>query len=183
MADTEQCKIGILLERRASDNEWVDHEWVTIGLTLDVVDGDDWMVLYEAETVSRYLSPAVDLELHRAEAEAYLYNLQSPEPSIFAVLRHDEESEEAVPFEVHVVTASPYEAQDYLDSSEEHVDRIVLPAELAGWMQEFVDEHYIEEEFKKRRRDKVSMEEHKFGQESLTELRKRMGSDGSGSVH
>ncbi|MGI9464180.1 MAG: DUF3305 domain-containing protein, partial [Aestuariivirgaceae bacterium] len=114
MADSEQCKVGIMLERRVSDNPWLDHEWVTIGLTLDVVDSDDWILLYETEGICRYLSPAVELELHRAEAEAYLYNLQSPEPSIFAVLRHDEESEEAVPFDVHVVTASPYEAQDYL---------------------------------------------------------------------
>lgn len=183
MPDTETCKIGIVLERRVSDNEWLDHEWVTIGLTLNVVDADDWVQLYDTEEVCRYLSPAVELEIHRAETEAYLYNLESPEPSIFAVLRHDEESEEAVPFEVHVVTASPYEAQDYLDSSEEHVDRIALPEELRAWLQEFVDEHHIQEEFKKRRRDKVSVEEHKFGQESLVELRKRMGPDGSGSVH
>lgn len=183
MPEIEHCKIGIVLERRVSDNEWIDHEWVTVGLTLDVVDAVDWKLLYETEGVNRYLSPAVDLELHRAEAEAYLYNLQSPEPSIFAVLRHDEESDEDVPFDVHIVTASPYEAQDYLDSSEEHVDRISLPEELKDWLQQFVDEHHTAEEFKKRRRDKVSIEEHKFGQESLVELRKRMGPDGSGSVH
>ena len=183
MLEAERCKVGIVLERRVSDNPWLDHEWVTVGLSLDVVDADDWVLLYETEEVSRFLSPAAELELHRAETGAYLYNLQSPEPSIFAVLRHDEESDADVPFEVHVITASPYEAQDYLDSSEEHVDRVGLPEPLGDWMARFVEAHHRPEEFKKRRRDKVSMEEHKFGQESLVELRKRMGPDGSGSVH
>ena len=89
MSQTAQCKLGIVLEKRASDSPWLDHEWVTIGVTLDVVDSADWVALYETEERSRYLSPAVDLELHRAETEAYLYNLQSPEPSLFAVLRHE----------------------------------------------------------------------------------------------
>ena len=183
MSQTAQCKLGIVLERRASDNPWLDHEWVTIGVTLDVVDSADWVTLYETEDRSRFLSPAVDLELHRAETEAYLYNLQSPEPSLFAVLRHDEESDATVPFDVHIVTASPYEAQDYLDSSEEHVDRIIMSEELRDWMQQYVDEHHTEQEFKKRKRDKVKVEEHKFGQEPLIVLRKRMGPDGSESVH
>ena len=183
MTGIEQVKIGIVLERRSSDNPWLDHEWQTVGLTLDVVDSEDWVLLYETDQVRRYLSPAVEVELHRAETEAYVYNLQSPEPSVFAVLRHDEESDEVVPFDVHVATVSPYEAQDYLDCSEEQVDRIVLPEELCNWLQAFVDEHHVEQEFKKRKRDKVSIEEHKFGQESLAELRRRMGSTGSGSVH
>ncbi len=183
MPETEQVKIGIVLERRVSDNPWLDHEWVTVGITTEVVDAEDWVLLYETEQVSRFLSPAVDVELHRTETEAYLYNLQSPQPSVFAVLRHDEESDADVPFNVHVVTASPYEAQDYLDSSEEHVDRIALPQDLAAWMQTFVETHHKEQEFKKRRRDKVQVEEHKFGQESIMELRRRIGPSGSGSVH
>ena len=82
MSEPAQCKIGIVLERRTSDNPWLDHEWVTIGLTLDVVDADGWVLLYQSDGRSRYLSAAVDLELHRTETEAYLYNLQSPVPSM-----------------------------------------------------------------------------------------------------
>ena len=183
MSETEQRRVGIVLERRPSDSPWLDHEWLTVGVTLDVVDGDAWKLLYDAAGTRRYLSPAVVVELHRAETEAYLYNLQSPEPSLFAVVRHDEESEEDVPFDIHVATLSPYEAQDYLDCSEEQVDRLALPNDLAVWMEGFVEAHHVEQEFKKRRRDKVSVEEHKFGQESIVELRRRMGPDGSGSVH
>jgi hypothetical protein len=152
-------------------------------LTLEVADGEEWKLLYDAGGTRRYLSPTVIVEMHRAETEAYVYNLQSPEPSLFAVVRHDEESERDVPFDIHVATVSPYEAQDYLDCAEEQVDRIGLPAEMVDWMQDFVAEHHVEQEFKKRKRNTVSVEEHKFGQETLMELRRRMGSDGSGSVH
>ena len=55
MPDIEHCRIGIVLERRVSDNPWLDHEWVTIGMTSEVVDADDWVVLYETEAVCRYL--------------------------------------------------------------------------------------------------------------------------------
>jgi len=115
--------------------------------------------------------------LHRAEAEAYHYNLTSPEPSLFVVLREDDEEESGAPIEAALVTASPYEAQDYLDSSEDIVERILLPSDLKAWVENFVDAHYAPQEFKKRKRDRVKQEDHKFGQETLLELRRRMGND------
>ena len=183
MTETAQCRVGIILEKRPSDNPWIDHEWVTAGMTLDVVEQTDWMLLREVSGAKQFLSPPVTLELHRAESEAYLFNLESPVPSLFAVLREDEESDAQVPFEVHLVTASPYEAQDYQDSSEEHVDRVGMDEAVHIWVERFVDEHHTHEEFKKRRRDKLRVEDHKFGHETLIELRKRMGGDSSGSLH
>jgi len=53
---------------------------------------------------------------------------------------------------VSAVTASAYEAQDALDSGENIVEAVPIPATLAAWIKEFVDMHYIEEPFKKRRR-------------------------------
>jgi hypothetical protein len=183
MAEAMRCRIGIIVEKRESDNPWLDHEWVTSGVTLDVAERDDWTLLYQVTGVKRYLSPPVTLELFSQETEAYLYNLQSPSPSLFAVLREDEESVAEVPFDVHLVTASPYEAQDYLDSSEEHVDRINMDDAMRSWVKRFVDEHHQDEEFKKRKRDKVKGDEYKFGQEPIFELRKRTRDDGSGSLH
>ena len=45
-----------------------------------------------------------------------------------------------------------------------------------------MEAHYKEEPFKKRKRDKVHVEEYKFGQEPLVELRKRMEPDGNDGV-
>ena len=183
MAAAVSCRIGIIIEKRESDNPWLEHEWVTRGVTLDVPERGEWTLLYEMAGVKRYLSPPVPVELFSQETEAYLYNLESPTPSLFAVLREDEESVAEVPFDVHLVTASPYEAQDYLDSSEENVERITMDEAMRLWVERFVREHHKKEEFKKRRRDKVKGDEYKFGQEPIFELRKRTPDDGSGSLH
>jgi hypothetical protein len=49
-----------------------------------------------------------------------------------------------------------------------------MPAELFALVSDFVDKHHVEEKFKKRKRDEVKLEEHKFGQEPIFEMRKRM---------
>lgn len=182
MPDVIRCQVGIILEKRPSDNPWIDHQWVAKGFTLDVVEQPDWTLLYETDSgVRAFLSAPVTLDLYSQETEAYLYNLASPLPSLFVVLREDDESEDEVPFAVHLLTASPYEAQDYLDSSEEHVDRIAMDEAMRTWVEHFVDKHHVEQNFKKRQRDKVSSEEHKFGQEPVFELRKRK--TGPGGLH
>ncbi len=183
MPHVARCRVGIIVEKRPSANEWIDHEWVTSGVTGQAVGNDGWVLLHEVSGVKQYLSPPVDLMMHSAETESYLYNLESPVPSLFAVLREDEESDAEVPFDVHLVTLSPYEAQDYLDSSEEHVDRITLDEAMLAWMARFVDEHHVAEEFVKRKRNKLRTEDYKFGQEPIVELRKRRGGNGSGSLH
>jgi len=138
--------------------------------------------LRETERSIQYHAATLELELHRAEAEAYRYNLTSPEPSLFVVLREDEDGDTGDPVIVELITASPYEAQDYLDSSEELVERIAIPEIIREWIAEFIEAHYREEPFRKRRRDKVGVEDYKFGQEPLVELRKRMERGGN-DVH
>lgn len=177
MQKDDSLKLGIILERRDSDHPWLDHEWVFVGVIPGAADVEGMRVIREAPGVIQYHAATLELGLHRAEAEAYQYNLTSPEPSVFVVLREDEEDDGSVPIVAELVTVSPYEAQDYLDSSEELVERILMPENIRAWVSEFVEAHYTEEPFKKRRRDNLRPEEYKFGQEPLVELRKRMSRD------
>ncbi len=174
MEISTSTKLGIILERCDSDHPWLDHEWVFAGVIPGAGDVDRPKVLREAPGSVQYHAATLELELHRAEAEAYHYNLSSPEPSLFVVLREGDGEESGAPILAELVTASPYEAQDYLDSSEELVERILMPADIQVWVSDFVQAHYKEQPFKKRKRDKVEVEEYKFGQEPLAELRKRM---------
>lgn len=178
MQKDDSLKLGILLERRDSDHPWLDHEWVFVGVLPGAAEIDGMRVIRKAPGSVQYHAATLELCLHRAEAEAYQYNLTSPEPSVFLVLRVDEEDDDDVPIVAELVTVSPYEAQDYLDSSEELVERILMPENIKAWVSEFVDAHYTEEPFKKRKRDKIRPEEYKFGQEPLVELRKRMTRNG-----
>jgi hypothetical protein len=56
---------------------------------------------------------------------------------------------------VLLVTASPYEAQDYTDSGEELVEKVRMPRVIIGWVEAFVSLHHEHEAFKKRQRDKA----------------------------
>jgi len=55
-----------------------------------------------------------------------------------------------------LATASPYEAQDYLESGEETVEGVPMPEEIAAFIQAFVETHHVDEVFTKRRRQKAA---------------------------
>jgi hypothetical protein len=173
-AKTDSLALGIVLERRDSDHPWLDHEWVFVAVIPGAPPASGLRVLREHKGVTQFHAGTLDIELHRAEAEAYHYNLSSAQPSLFVVLRDGDEAAPDAPIHVSLVTANPYEAQDYLDSSEEQVERILMPDDIRQWVTAFVDTHYTPQEFKKRKRDRLRPEEYKFGQEPLAEISKRM---------
>jgi hypothetical protein len=63
-----------------------------------------------------------------------------------------------MPLEVTLVTASPFEAQDYCDTGEEIVERVPMPEGLIALIRDFISAHHVEEEFRKRRRDRVRVD-------------------------
>jgi hypothetical protein len=97
----------------------------------------------------------VPLTLHRAETEAYRVALSNTPPVVFVVLRQAEVPTGPEPLVVHTVTASPYEAQDYLDTGEEIVEPVPMPPALVAWVSDFVARHHVETPFVKRRRDRA----------------------------
>ena len=74
-------------------------------------------------------------------------------PAVYVVLRETADEDAGHELEVVLATASPYEAQDYLDSGEEIVEQVPMPDGLVAWVRDFVEEHHEDEEFVKRRRD------------------------------
>ncbi|GAB4282822.1 MAG: hypothetical protein Kow0058_01360 [Roseovarius sp.] len=133
----------------------------------------DWRILREQEDGSAlYHAATLDLELHRAEASAYLHGLAANIPSVYVILR--ETGVPQPPLDVVLITASPYEAQDYADSSEDIVERIAMPAALRAWVREFAEAHRKDEDFRKRRRDRVNID---GSQDGIGDPRIRQPSD------
>ena len=79
-------------------------------------------------------------------------------PSVYVVMRPDEEGG-AHEHVVFLVTASPYEAQDYADTGEELVEKVPMSAGVLAWVTEFVDTHYEEEVFVKRKRKNARVDQ------------------------
>lgn len=174
MNKQETLDVGVIVERRKIDHPWQEWEWKPVGVFIGAVAQNDWAEVAAGEGWTHFHAATLPIELHRRETEAYVHNLETERPSVYVVMREDEDGETDHPFYVELVTASPYDAQDYLDSGEEIVERVAMPEPIIAWVEHFIAQHHVDEKFIKRRRDKVSMEDHKFGQEPLVELRRRM---------
>ncbi len=148
--------VGVVLERRDSRHPWQDHTWTVQAVMLGGGPAGDWRVLEAGSGWTRYYAGSLDLRLYPRETEGYRRNLSRDPPSVYVVLRPGEDPGEAggdgrhevVPF---LMTVCPFEAQDYMDSGEETVESVPMPAGMAAWVQAFVDRHHVDEPFIKRK--------------------------------
>ena len=151
MALPETMNVGVVVERRESDNQWLDHTWQVVAVIPGAPEVDQWNEIGRGEGWVQFHSATLPLELFRKETEGYRYNLSLEQPSVYVVLRDDEDCEdhEVAPF---MATVCPYEAQDYMDSSEETVHSVTMPESVAAWIAQFIEIHHVDEAFKKRKR-------------------------------
>lgn len=173
MSYNASLPVGVIVAREEIDNPWQDHVWHPVAVLPGAPPVDGWKEILRTDGVIQYHAATLSLELFRKEAEAYQYNLEGEEPVIYVVLS-DVEQEGGFPYEVLLVTASPFEAQDYLDSDDAIVEPVTMPPELVAWIDGFLKEHPVENTFKKRQRDEVNLEAHTFGQEPIVVVRERM---------
>ena len=128
MSAQESLSVGIVIERRK--------------------------VLREEADWTHFLAGAMDITLFRGETEGYRSNLSNDPPRVYVVLSPGEEVDDpdVVPF---MVTVCPYEAERYTESGEDIVEGVVMPIEIAAWVQGFIDKHHVDEPFRKRKQKKA----------------------------
>ncbi len=143
--------LGIVLRRKPGVTRWAKWSWKATGV-LPGAGAADWRKLRVDGDVTEFHAGTLPLEMHGADAEAYLHGLSAEVPCVFVILREAEDSNK--PFEILLVTASPYEAQDYADNGEDLVEKVPMPEGLVAWVRDFALAHHEDEAFKKRRRDR-----------------------------
>ncbi|MFT7440197.1 DUF3305 domain-containing protein [Sulfitobacter sp. CW3] len=149
--------VGVVVRRTPGATRWAKYAWTVT----DILPGAapaDWKVLRTEGDVTEYHAATLPLTLYVPDAEAYAHELQARVPSIYTVLRPNAQSG-GLPWSVALVTASPYEAQDYCDSAEELVEKLPMPHGLRAWVIEFVEKYYEEEAFVKRRRKNARVDQ------------------------
>jgi hypothetical protein len=189
LSDSTSIHFSLIFERHASTHPWLDWEWKVAGM-MPVSDVDilrEPRLLERGNAVSRWLGEPARVDLHRSDVEAYIYNLTSPQPSVFTVAQDREETvADGLIWQTRLVTLSSYQAEEYM-SGEGGVliGKLPMPDDVREWLEAFVALHFQDEPFRKRKRDRVDVDEHKFGQESLVELRRRMLAAGKsdGELH
>ena len=175
-ADSRHVLFGVrlIIERQPIDNVWQSHRWVIhdlIPMNLSAGDGPPpsndihFQHLHHhggQGTSGSLFTAEASLDLHRAEAEAYAENLASAEPSIYAVLRKNEDDDDNDDDEVDIhlaeISLSPYNIQDYEDCGEDQVEKLPLQGPIEKFVRDFVSIHFKPEPFKKRKRDKARIE-------------------------
>ena len=152
-----ELPVGVVVRKSPGVTRWVKDIWTPIGVIPGAPD-ESWKVLVTDDVNTDFHAGTVTMELFRADVEAYLVSLNMARPSVWVVMDRDESGQSPSGWFVSAVTASAYEAQDALDSGESIVEAVPIPDSLAGWIQEFVDLHYIEDVFKKRKRKQTRVD-------------------------
>lgn len=169
---SQRMSVGVVLERRDSSHPWQDHSWRVAGLLPGGGPGGGWRLLGTGPGWQQFYAGSLPLTLFAGETEGYGHNLMAEIPKVFVVLRsadaesrkqaveHDQARDQEQAPEPFLVTACPFEAQDYLDSGEQPVEAVPMPEPVRAWVQSFVDRHHVAKPFHKRRkRSKAEDEE------------------------
>jgi hypothetical protein len=157
--------VGIVVERRTSGHPWADDVWMPVAAIAGAPANAEWTKMVEGEGWTRYLAATLPVDLHHKETDGYVFNLQSAAPSLFVVLRKTDDG--PMPVAVHLVTASPHEADGHLQSDDEIVEKVAMPEEILRWVEAFVARHHVEVPFVKRRKNRIHKEDHLFGKEPI----------------
>ena len=155
--------VGVVVERRDVDNPWQDHEWVPVAVIPGAGSVGEWQELARGDGWVRYLIGSAPLELHRKDTEGYKVNLSNDPPQVFILLRSEDDPDAAHEINLVLVTASPYDAQDYLDTEDDGMLGVPMPPDIIAWVQAFVDRHHVDEPFYKRKRKRYDPDEVRFG--------------------
>lgn len=142
--------VGVILRRSRGVTRWARWSWSVIGILPGAGPGG-WKLLRETESVAEYHAATLQLELHRADTEAYRTALAGTPPMLWVILRRPagEPDDRPQPF---FATVSAYEAQDYTDNGEDLVEPVPMPPGLLAWVEDFVERHHRDEPFIKRKR-------------------------------
>ncbi len=147
--------LGVVIRRAPGVTRWAAWSWRPVAV-LPGAGPADWTELRRAGDTVEYHAATLPLELWPPEAESYRTALAARVPSVGVVLRGVGRGD-ARP-RVVLVTASPFEAQDYLDSGDEQVELVPMPSGLVALLGAFTDLHHTPVPFKKRRRDRSEVD-------------------------
>ncbi|MGF1610508.1 MAG: DUF3305 domain-containing protein [Kiloniellales bacterium] len=148
-------QLGVVVERRALKSRWQRYAWRPVAVFPGAPPRDRkgaWVELTSGEGWTQFHAATLPLELFRKETEAYRVAMAQHPPSLYVVLRPNEDPQVAHEVVPLLVTASPDEAQGFLEAGVDIVEPVAMPEVVAAFVQAFIDSHHVEEPFVKRQR-------------------------------
>lgn len=178
-AQAEKLAIGVVVEKRASRSRWAAARWKPVSVFAGGhPGGEDWQEMRSGDGWVRYYAGTTHLDLHRSAAEDYKRNLSSPRPAVYVVLTA---AAGDIPWRLHSATVSPYDGEAYMVSSENLVEAVPMPEDIAAVLAEFAEVNFRPEKFRKRQRDVApSLVEETFGKQPIFARNGRSGGGRNG---
>lgn len=149
--------VGIVVRKTPGVTRWAAWSW-KVSAVLPGAGPAKWRELRREGNAVEYHAATLPLDLWSTDTEAYQVTLSSHQPGLAVILRNAEAPDATMPFEPALVTASAYDAQDYMDSGDGLIELVPMPEGLISWIATFVAAHHVEEPFIKRKRDRTRVD-------------------------
>lgn len=146
-------EVGVVVQRKALDNPWVDHAWTPVMLLDPVPATPTWSVLSSEAGTTLYYAGSAFIDLFSADTASYRDNLIDGEPRVWVAMRQQGGASE---LELTKITADPTEGEALFESGVDVIGTVPMPQDVAAWVAAFVDEHHVERVFHKRKRDRAN---------------------------
>jgi hypothetical protein len=147
--------IGVVVERRKAQSQWIDFTWKPVGVLVGQPDAAPWTALSEDGDATTFYAGPAEIALYRTETGNYRDNLASAAPKLWVALRS---TGVEPPYDVFAVTADPSEGEALTEAGNDLIDVVPMPPAVQTTIDAFVAEHHVEQEFYKRQRDRADPE-------------------------
>ncbi len=157
--------VAVVMRRERLDNRWQAWRWVLADIVPHEESfGDQPRLMLKDADEERWLHPGFKVELFTDNAEGYYLNVTTEKPCFWVVWRMEEEASLAdEPLAVpQIVTLSYHDAGRWLDA-QENVEQVPASMEVAQWVQDFVDQHYVLEAKRRQRPQSFKTLQDRFG--------------------
>lgn len=147
--------VGVIVEKRKAASQWIDHTWSVAAVLPGMPETAPMTLVERVPEGERYYLGAGHLVFNAMETANYRDNLAADVPKIWVIMReHGEDGS----LSLLAVTVDPSEGEAHTQAGSDLVDAVPMSPDLVAVLTAFVDEHHVEREFFKRKRDRVDPE-------------------------
>ena len=147
--------VGIVVERSKGASPWADVLWRPLSALAGVPGTAAWTKLSDDGERATFYAGAADIALYRSEAANYRENLMVEAPLLWVALRATDADP---PYFLAGITADPAEGEAWAGIGNDLVETVLMPPAVESIVGSFVSEHYLEQRFSKRERDRADPE-------------------------
>ena len=155
IAPAKTITVGVVVERSKGASPWADYLWRPVSAFTGVPSAAAWTKLSDDGERATFFAGTTDIELYRSEAGNYRENLVVEQPLLWVALRSTAGDP---PYMLVGATADPAEGESWVALGTDLVDSVLMPGAVEAAVADFVSEHFVEQPFHKRKRDRADPE-------------------------